>query len=207
MNSNHDDSEFDIPPASFQGAMRGRFAHLLGENPEDERRVSDMLREKGFQIEAGTAENAADLSILKAGELLALCEIKTLQPQRWKNTRTGEIKPIESSTDRGAIRHRLRGLILSAERVLQTPAETTSASILIILNHDSSVHFDDLLDVLSMSGSDTPRIDGIDACLWLNLDADGKITSRRSLLIHEQWAEVLEPIFETEYRMTLGIPA
>jgi hypothetical protein len=64
--------------------MRGVYAHGIGENAEDEKRVTDYWRRLGFAVEPlesghDTFSRLPDLRLLRNGKPVAYCEVKTMQ--------------------------------------------------------------------------------------------------------------------------------
>lgn len=82
--SNNETDEIVLSPIEFTKAMRGVYAHRMGENAEDEQKVGDYWRRLGFAVEALESgrdrfSRLPDLRLLRNNKPVAYCEVKTMQ--------------------------------------------------------------------------------------------------------------------------------
>jgi hypothetical protein len=97
-----------LPALDFSKAMRGVYAHRMGENFEDERRAAEFWQGLGFAVESIESANdrfsrRPDLLLLQHGKPVAYCEVKTIQPHRHHIRILHEDREVEERTELSAV--------------------------------------------------------------------------------------------------------
>jgi hypothetical protein len=128
----------------FSKAMRGVYAHRMGENCEDEKRVADYWKGLGFAVESLESDNdrfsrQPDLRLLRNGKPVAYCEVKTIQRHRHHIRILHEDREIEERVELSAVpvEERLSTDLVTAIRQLNyANSDRTLLNFVVLVNRD-----------------------------------------------------------------------
>jgi len=159
-NSVRDDRQFDdqvdIPPeVDFRRGERGKYAHLFGEEPLDEELVAQFLRDKGFDVEKIGEDRFAktpDFTLLREGNVVAYCEVKTFERDVWLDKKLAEAQPIAlvGGARPDPIYNRISNAIHTAARqLIGMNLNHEVLNILVMVNRDKQALYQDLVSVIT----------------------------------------------------------
>jgi len=182
------------PQYDISRGVRGRHAHLFGENTEDETRVSEFLALKGFEVRpleksATRFAKTPDFQLFRGGQLVAFCEVKSFTKDRRLDEQLAQAAPGELA---GGLRldpkcNRISNAVHTAAQQLRSVNPVHEfLNFLVLVNHDRAANCKDLVSVLTgqwdplhgtFDETDTQCSNGrirevtreIDLCLWIDL--------------------------------------
>ena len=139
-----DDDEIVLPSFDPTKAMRGVFAHRRGEQPEDERRVAEFWKSRGFTVESleGSRDlfsRLPDLRLSCDGQPFAYCEVKTVWRHATQFRILHEDRPVEERVELSAepAEERLSTDLVTAIRQLNyTNSDHTLLNFVVLVNRD-----------------------------------------------------------------------
>lgn len=142
--SSKDTDEIAPSPVDFSKGMRGIYAHRLGENLEDEQKVAGYWQGLGFAVESLEGGNDRfsrwpDLRLLRNGNPVAYCEVKTLQRHRHHISILHEDRKVEERLQPSSapVEERLSTDLVTAIRQLNyANADHALLNFVVLVNRD-----------------------------------------------------------------------
>jgi hypothetical protein len=150
-----DDSGDLHSQVDFRHGERGKYAHRFGEVQHDEELAAKYLAERGFQVARIGQDRFAktpDFRLLKDGQLVAYCEVKTFERDVWLDKMLAEAQPgsLAGGLRSDPIYNRITNAIHTAARQLVSANPNHDAlNILVIVNRDKPASYHDLVSVIT----------------------------------------------------------
>lgn len=196
----HEELDDMKPEYDFSAGERGKHAHLFGEVSEDEALIEIFWREKGFIPERFEKEHtrfskSPDFKLYKDSKLVAYCEVKTFQHDRWMDKQLNAVKPGEMAGGlrQDPIYNRISNAVHTAAQQFNAVNPNHEVfNFLMLVNHDKAAKYADLVSVLTgywdplhgvLEKTHTQFSEGriredkrkVDLYLWMKPASDGKL--------------------------------
>jgi hypothetical protein len=198
----HDPKSGDAPLSEdrLAGAMRGVYAHRMGEVAQDEKAIASFWRDSNFEVKAlepvdDRRSQQPDLFLSLNGIPFAYCEIKTIQDHRIVTRILHQDRPVEERTEVSGVspEERLASNLVTAIRQLKyVNSNHELFNLVVLVNRDPEAAPAKLTELFLKPAPKSPRSlkakheawtvaaiqefrHKVDFCLWMEPAADGKL--------------------------------
>jgi hypothetical protein len=180
-----------LPEYDFSKAVRANTAFRI-----DELALEEFWRKLGYEVERITeatprSSKAPDFLLNLHGTAVAVCEVKsmgnfdyTVKVNHQDGTAT-ETQHNWQETNRERVLHRAD---LGQDQLFSWNKGHALANLFVFVNHDPRVRQEEIADTLR-------AMDGIDATFWFEVEEDGALNSKPSVIAsHEGWQRLKDQL-------------